>query len=166
MYYASSGKSSIVNDSKNLYDSGNRNLLIIVDLAAYGCHIEQLYQEVLKRCKGVLIDTTYECFEEFLLQSNMYKDNVIVQEEFKDIYQYANKYISWETYFENLIYRVSKDTMFKYSHNRSELRDCYTEDCNNCNEHIRVKCTFNKSGDKFGLLLKDTKYKKYLELRM
>lgn len=165
VYPASNGKSSIVDDSKKLYDSGNKNLLIVVDLAAYGCHIEQLYQEVLKRRKGVLIDIAYECFEELLLQSNMFKDNAIVQEELKDIYQYANKYISWETYFEDLILRASKDAMFKYSHNNSELRDCYTENCDNCNEHIRVKCTFNVPGDKFNILLKDTKYNKYLELR-
>lgn len=65
---------------------------------------------------------------------------------------YANRYVSWGTYFESLIKRAAYDELFTYSHG-STLNDCYYANCDFCNSHKMQRCNYGIESNKFDLLL-------------
>lgn len=104
---ASNGKSSIVSDIKRLIGMHKKKNIVFTDLAAYGCHWEEFEREIIERELNVAVCPNRECFEQMLLYSNFFTDNIVVQNELSDLFKYANLYISWETFFEKLIDRAS-----------------------------------------------------------
>ena len=101
--------------------------------------------------------------DELLLRTNLLNRLVDVKKELSVITDYANNYISWEKYFENLIRRVTTDKMYKYTHS-GELRTCYYNSCSECNPNKRIKCDgFLEGDDKFVSLLNGTKYEFLLD---
>jgi hypothetical protein len=164
---ASSGKNTLVNDViDKLKNDINCTLLVMTDMAAFGCNMDALYNLVLLPYKNrVYIDSKYECLEELLLQTNCLKDNIKVQTQLNDLCKYANKFISWERYFEQLLEDVTKDIDgIQYVHGR-KLKYCWIHDCSECNSKGHRECHMLIENDKIDWLLKDTKYKKLLLLR-
>lgn len=165
-YPSSSGKSSLVNDIIEK-SKIHKNILVILDTSAYGCHMEDFYTT----CTYTLTDNTigfiddYECFEELLIRTNLINKLGIIQAELSNLPKYANQHLSWERYFEDLIKRATYSKPYKHTHDIKSLRYCYYEDCIKCNEHIREKCDDILKGDKFESLLRGTKYEFLLNLR-
>ena len=89
-------------------------IFLLVDMAAFGCHMDELYDTCSQINIYVKID--YECFEELLLNTNFCRSDKLVINEFEDISDKANDYMSWETYFEDLLLRVTKDKPFETGH--------------------------------------------------
>lgn len=159
VFSATNGKSSIVEDSLTHKDE---ILLVIVDCASFGCHVEEFYNRIVLR-QHVYIINGYECFEEFLLRTNMFKLNELVASSFFDVCNEANRYNSWEKYFEHLINDCTRNKEYRYTHS-SKLRKCYLAPCNSCNQFIMSKCDYydKTSTNKFVSLLVGTKYERLL----
>lgn len=161
------GKGSIIDTFVSAVELGYRSILVFFDSAAFGCHAED-FMDVIKFVKsdypevkvGYFVD--YESFEYFLLTTRFFKDNYTVIRELSNPVKYANKYISWEHYFEDLLQRVSNDLPYSHTHG-SELKDCYYRMCR-CskfyNKHRCGKCFGNRLlyRDKIKYLLQDTKF--------
>lgn len=149
------GKSSIVQDVLQ-WKTGK--LLVIFDGAAFGCHVNEFYDLIVLN-RDVVILNNYECFEELLIQSNMFNKNEIVRHGISELPISANKYLSWELYFEELIKDATYSKQYKYSHG-SVLLHCFWENCKECNEFIYKKCDYfdKECKDKFISLLENTKY--------
>ena len=92
-----------------------RNVLAIVDGAAFGPEMEAVMKKV---CKGDLKLYAPESFEWLLLKSG------VVKEVPKDVLENPAKYIesseyfSWEQYFASVITKVTEGTPYKYSKHR------------------------------------------------
>lgn len=139
-----SDKGSIINLLSELVSLGFRRILIIMDSAAFGCHVSALDAIIDLLSKdnenlqiGYFAD--YESFEYFLLSTNFFKHDSIVLTEMNDLTKYANKYISWENYFEDLLARVSKNYMYKHLHS-SALKDCYYVPCIVSPHYNKFRC--------------------------
>lgn len=160
---AKSGNSAIV---KTLIDVSDKykNIFLIFDTAAYGCYMEQLVTVIAELDVSVFFMDYYECFEELLVTTNLLSSKVVVKEEFEKLSYFANKYISWERYFEDLALRASYGLPYEYNHNNSKLRFCYLHNCSECNEHIKCTCDQDCEGNKFEWLLRGTKYEDLLRL--
>lgn len=102
-----------------------RNVLAIVDGAAFGPEMEAVMKKV---CKGDLKLYAPESFEWLLLKSG------VVKEVLKDVLENPAKYIesseyfSWERYFTSVITKVTEGTPYKYSKHR--LNRVYLLDAN------------------------------------
>lgn len=161
---STSGKSTIVDDTQRLINEGNKNILVLFDSAAFGCHISK-FDAYFSDDNGfrVSVLSFYECFEELLLRTNLLNRLPMVTKELSRLTDYANNFISWENYFEDLIKRATEDKMYKYNHS-GVLRTCYYEPCMKCNPNIMEKCDGTIDGNnKFESLLKDTKYEFLLD---
>lgn len=170
----SAGKNSISNDLfqlvlNNLY--GYKKILVLFDSAAFGCHVTDFLETVnyldnldveIYYCFG------YESFEYLLLKTNLFAGNSKVQEHFGNLSRYANKYMSWETYFEELLEDVTVTLPFKYVHSRS-LKDCYYKNCRDSEYFNKFKCEkcigFTEQ-PKFEFLLKGTEFEAFLQKRI
>ncbi len=161
------GKGNIVDTLVYIVEQDYKRILVFFDSAAFGCHAEDFmnaiklinlnYPEVKV---GYFVE--YESFEYFLLTTHFFKDNATVIEEFSNPLVYANKYISWEHYFEDLLYRVSINSPYVHAHN-SELKDCYYRMCRRSKFYNKYKCgrCFNNKflyKDKIKYLLHGTKF--------
>jgi hypothetical protein len=169
VYSASKGRNTIVSDTKNILDDdteGNVVLLVLADMAAFGCGMDDLY--AMSRIYGnkLYFDSKYECLEELLISTNYFKNNTEVQKELSDIESYANNFISWETYYEKLLERVTNGVSgveYKHSH---KLKTCWVTDCNVCGQGVYIACSMKSDDvDKIKWLFKGTKYDKLLILR-
>lgn len=162
VFDSTSGKSTIIADAINLVSTG-KCVVVFMDLAGFGCHMYEYYQKIIRRRLPVFYVKDYECFEELILQTNMFKADIAVLQEFEDLDRYANKFISWEVYFEDLLHRVTKGKPYKCSHTRpSVISDCYFKDCSDCNSYVRQKCDKVLEGKKIIALLEGTKYERLL----
>jgi hypothetical protein len=161
------GKSSISDDALDILSGNGAYLLILADMSAFGCHMNDLYDRVLTKYKNrVYIDSKYECFEELLLRTKYFKDNPIVLNQFSNIEAYANKFISWETYFEELLETLTKDKNGIQYYHGGNIKTCWVQDCDSCTVGKHTNCdkiALNK--DKIDWLLEGTKYEKLLTLR-
>lgn len=138
---ATNGKSSIVNDVRFLGSKFSK-ILVMLDLAAYGCHWEAFNKRILYNFKNVFILPNRECFEYMLIKSNMLRSNPVVAQELENPIKYANQFISWEKYYEDLIGRVTYGRLYRCTHGRHPiLSDCYLEDCNKCNQEKNQNVT-------------------------
>lgn len=155
---ASNGKSSFCSDASKI----DGKTLLLYDSAAFGCHMEQLMNEVISQ-KCVIILEDYECFEEFILQTSFFNMRKDVQLILKDIPKYANLFSSWEAFYEGVINKLSTKSYYRYTHS-GDLKDCYLLDCKDCcNPFVYEKCDYAfKCEHKKSSLLKGSKYQ-YLE---
>lgn len=156
-----SGKSAVVSA---LISAAARykKILLIFDTAAFGCHMEQLVNIINELSIQVYFMDSYECFEELLTVSNLLFSKQTVVNEYQDLPVFANRFISWERYFENLAARASYGCPYEYNHDYKMIKFCYIHDCTECNPHIMAKCDSCLSGEKFTALLKGTKYENLL----
>ena len=162
--HSSAGKLSII---KDLCMCKDKKVLVMIDTAAFGVHFEELKRKINKENLNILCHSRYECFEYFLLKSNFFKNNSIVQSEFDELETYANQFISWENYFEDLIDRATYKLLHRCTHTRhSILSDCYLLSCDNCSPQKKIKCKVCdlNGGDKIDYLFKDTIFSDILEI--
>ncbi len=155
------GKSAMVSALVNAAER-YRNILLIFDTAAFGCHMEQLVSVINELDIHVYFMSSYECFEELLTVSNLLFSKQAVVNEYKDLPTFANRFISWERYFENLAARAGYGCPYEYNHDSKMIKFCYIHDCSECNPYIMAKCDSRLSGEKFAALLKGTKYENLL----
>lgn len=106
----------------------------------------------------------YECFEEMLLNTNIFNQNKLVIIEMNNLFQYANQFISWERFFEDLLARATEGTKYAYKHSSGKLSSCYVNNCDECNSYIKNKCDFAIDGNKVKILFEKTKYEWILEI--
>ncbi len=162
---STNGKDSIISDIKK-YDK-NLNIFLLIDSSAFGCHYEKLKRVILDAGYNVYFCYSYESFEYFLLCSNMLRFSPLVQYELNDT-SYANRYISWETYFSDLINRSTYRKYYRCFHGKrsSFLADCYKIDCSECNAYKSSKCdmSLEPNVSKIIALLKDTIFEFFLKL--
>lgn len=153
---ATNGKSSICDDLLELSKVYN-NILVLVDLAAFGCHMYDFNDNFKKSSFIVRFVDKYECFEYFLLTTNLVNHIDEVQKVLASPDEYANDANSWENYFEELLQKVTYHKLYKQGHS-SKLNVCYVKDCDECNEKKRSNCDRVLLGNKFKELLKGTKF--------
>ncbi len=160
---ATGGKSSVVKDLVML-SKIYKHIFVIVDMASYGCHMEEFYTVCNRKIKvKISYMSDYECFEELLLRTNLLKNLSIVKLEMNDIPKYAGGFLSWEKYFEDLLERATSRNFFVQTHG-AHINPCYTKSCLDCNVHKMEKCKEAFTGeDKFIDLLTGTKYEDLLK---
>lgn len=162
---STNGKSTMVADVSKALREGYTRILALFDSAAFGCHMEEFNATFGRDTEYmVYIMSAYDCFEEVLCRSKLFSSNPVVIEELEMLHSYANKFISWEKYFENLLERASYSKLYEYVHAGSTLASCYISDCNTCNPYKRAKCDGHLKGNKFEALLRGTKYEFLLEI--
>lgn len=153
---ATNGKSSICKDLKDL-SNDYKNILVLVDLDAFGCHMYKFNDAFRYSSCVVRFVDKYECFEYFLLTTNLVNHIDEVQKVLASPDEYANDANSWENYFEELLQKVIYHKLYKQGHS-SKLNVCYVKDCDECNEKKRANCDRVLLGNKFKELLKGTKF--------
>lgn len=163
----SRGKNNIVRELKSAVNKGYYNILVIYDSASFGSNFQEFYNYASHSDSNIDIISHYECFEELLVNTDLLRHLSDIEYGLDNLEYEANKFSSWERYFEYLIQKATDQKPYKYSHN-SKLRNCYTESCNKCNEYIKEKCDYNrKQEEKIKGLLRGSKYefllKYYLE---
>jgi hypothetical protein len=164
---ATSGKSTIVQDAIDLLkDNVECVLLVLPDMAAFGCNMDAFYNLVtIWYDRRIFFDSRYECFEELLLNTQYFKGNNVVTSQLESIEEFANKYVSWESYYEELLMSETKDVNgVEYKHSRN-LSYCWINNCDKCEHKGYRECNLLVDGDKIEWLLRDTKYAKLLVLR-
>ena len=160
---ANGGKSGVVSTVHAILANEPKAVIfLLVDMAAFGCHMDELYDTCSQINIYVKID--YECFEELLLNTNFCRSDKLVINEFEDISDKANDYMSWETYFEDLLLRVTKDKPFETGHAK-KLNFCWKSNCSDCKRMQSRHCEYFLQGDKTEALLSGTKYSVLLKLR-
>lgn len=163
---AENGKSNIAVKTLGMLDKNENIIIVLPDMAAYGAYMDEFYDLVLEPYEDrVFIELSYECFEEMLVNTNYLIGNEIVSKELSNIKEYANKYISWEAYYEDLLYRVTKGTKLHHAHN-SRLKYCWRGNCDKCTQKEKEGCTNIVNGDKMQYLLDNTKYEKFLRVKL
>ncbi len=163
---ASCGKDSIYKDIELLCKK-HRNILILLDTASFGFNIFKILGLIglnQQTHKITLIDD-YECFEEVVVRSNFFKDNKELGNELENLFVYANRYNSWENYFEYAANKYCDNIQPRYHKGKhSVLSDCYYKECTECNDFKREKCEFELENPKIKSLLIGTKFEKFLTL--
>lgn len=163
VFPSTSGKSTIVRDVEELRLKGYSNILVLMDTASFGCHMEEFdmyfsgYDDF-----NVSLISFYECFEELLIHSP-FADSPVVHSELEKLGEYANNFISWERYFEDLMERATDGKYYSYKHG-SPLRNCFLKSCDLCDSYRRGRCDCASSGDKYEYLLRGTKYEFLLNI--
>lgn len=164
--YTVNGKDNVIKDLTSYQHRYNR-VLVLLDLVNFGACWDEFESKFLRK-GNVFVLPGRECFEQMLIQSNFLNENNIVQSELNNLQFYANHFISWEKYFEDLIKRATLDKFYCCTHGKhSRLSDCYLSNCSNCNIIKKSKCDFgNKNGkeDKFIQMFKGTIFDKLLLL--
>ena len=157
------GKANVV---KKLEDIHNGEMvLLFIDRSAFGCHADELRYMVIMKKIQCQIPIGYECFEEMLLRTNMLNKKSLVITELSDLFQYANQFISWEKFFEDLLARATEGTKYAYKHSSGKLSSCYIDNCDDCNSYIKKKCDVAMDGDKLKVLFEETKYEWILDIK-
>ena len=150
--------SFLVQNSQKLQ---GKNILLFVDTASYG-----KYFDILRNIANIFdftinLDMNYECFEYFLLKTNLLNTDW----EFNS--EDANNAVTWEQYFENVIEECTRDCIWKYKHGKRP-RGCYLEDCGRklgCNQYLQEKCRKQcLEQSKLDYLLKGTEFEYLLGL--
>ena len=164
---ATNGKDSIIQDVKELIRVHSK-ILVMIDLATFGCHWNEFRQR-FRYTDAVYVLPDRECFEQMLLESNFLNRIPEMQTELRNPIEYANRFISWETYYEDLIYRITVKRFYCCTHKRhSRLSDCYLSSCAGCNPSKKSKCDFidkdKHCTDRFTQMFENTKFEKILEL--
>ena len=128
---STNGKGNVIKVIKNLPESYKR-VFLFVDSAAFGQKIHELQEVAMAVGIIVVLDNRYECFEYFVLLTNWFNTrlNFSVEE--------ANKFVSWEKYFETELEKITANSFVKYLHGK-KLRSCYTVECDNCTECSKQK---------------------------
>ena len=135
--HSSDGRDSLVKDLEK--HNPTQKILVLLDTAAYGSNYEHFKRKLCDSGYNIGICPIYECFEYVLLKSNLLKDNPIVTSELSDVHRFANKFVSWENYFEDLIDRSTYKKLYRCTHGRHAiLSDCWLHSCIDCND---VKCS-------------------------
>jgi len=105
-------------------EENKENIVIIADGAAFGAHMEKVYQ-VMLRNKGIQLYLP-ESFEWLILSSGVLRDK-----EIEDILENPSDYIdcetymSWERYFTHLLTSRTADTYMRYS--KSKLNPAFLQ---------------------------------------
>jgi hypothetical protein len=156
---SSGGKDNIVNCMLEAVDKGYDSILLLADSASFGRYLYTLITHAGFKGVTIIYDYSYECFEYLLLMSNMFN------KDFKLDTEQANKYYSWELYFEKYLETLVSGKMYKYKHGKP-LRDCFLEDCGtgDCNSYRFMKCDKFMRGTKVQELLKGTQFEYLLSL--
>lgn len=152
-----SGKGAIIQALQEMINKGYKNILLFVDLAPYGCHIDELVMFETYNNVNIFVIDFYECFEYLLLSTNLLRNKKAVIKEFQNIDYYANQEYSWEKYFEALLKKVTDEKRYKQG-NRGDLNPCYFEDCSMCNIYIQKNCDVALYGTKLLELLRGTQF--------
>jgi hypothetical protein len=161
---AAGSKSQIVPTIFELLSNNPCCIYVVVDMASFGCHMDSFYDEILYFYgNNVCFDPRYECFEELLANTNYGRKLPIVNDELADVYTFANKFISWEVYFEDLISRATNGTVLHHTH-ASWLKFCWKGNCGECRKMEGRACDFRVEGDKITYLLENTKYSNLLTI--
>lgn len=137
------------------------NILVIVDLSAFGAYMRGFVDQcklLSERCSQVEVFylDCYECFEEFLLRTNLVSkiDNTSCND-----LTLLNKNVSWEKSYFSILQGVTKGQPFSYKE-KGTLSECYTTDCGIC----KSSCKFKMSGNKQKALILNSKYDFLLDL--
>lgn len=157
------GKSTLVDDIEGLLLQGFKSVLVFVDSCAYGCHMEE-FNSILQRYTAcnVSIMSLYESFEELLCQSNLLSH---FTDELGDLDSFANQYLSWETYFEVLIDKLSNGKSYHHYHGKMRVSECYCKSCDLCHPNRQSNCGNVLPGaNKLESLFKGTKYEFLLKI--
>lgn len=160
--YSSDGKANVVRKLENIHNG--EFVLLFIDRSAFGCHADELRYMIIMKKIICEVPIGYECFEEMLLNANIVNKNSIVITEMSDLFKYANQFISWERFFEDLLARATEGTKYSYKHSSGKLSSCYMNKCDVCNSYIKNKCDFAVDGDKLKALFEGTKYEWILEI--
>lgn len=152
------GKNNVITCMNTAIEDGFENILVIFDTANFGSCFSEFYNTATKSEANIEFISAYECFEELLLQTNLLRHLEEVDFAFQNLESEANKFKSWEKYFEYLISVATSNKPYGYSHGK-KLTHCYIDDCSSCNRYVKEKCDYiNKDYEKLNGLLKDTKY--------
>lgn len=152
------GKNNVITCMNTAIEDGFENILVIFDTANFGSCFSEFYNIATKSEANIEFISAYECFEELLLQTNLLRHLEEVDFAFQNLESEANKFKSWEKYFEYLISVATSNKPYGYSHGK-KLTHCYIDDCYSCNSYVKEKCDYiNKDYEKLHGLLKDTKY--------
>lgn len=156
---SSRGKNNICRETSKMILSGFKNILVVYDNASFGSCFYEFYNLArINNSVNIEILSGYECFEELLAQTSLLRHLKDIDYGLNNLEVEANKFTSWEKYFEYLVEKVTEFKPYKYKH-KSSLRDCYLESCTKCNSYIKNKCDYaKKENDKMTGLLVDTKY--------
>lgn len=113
------GKTRIFSELKNI--SSDTKTIIIVDGAAFGAEIQQVYEYISLHRNLVLY--TPESFEWLLLASGVVND--IPTDWYMATWNYADskEYFSWEQFYTEIMVSKSKGTPYRYS--KSKLNTFY-----------------------------------------
>lgn len=163
---SSNGKSGIVDKVEEKIRMGYSNIFVIFDTASFGCHFEEFHRKLNRYDINVCFMSTYECFEELLIQSNIVNHLDKVKYVLNDLPNFDNTHVSWETYFEEWLYTLTKDKQYVQRHgsHHSKLNDCYLIDCGSKGRNkdgyiCKNLCDVFLKGNKFEEMLRETKYK-------
>lgn len=152
------GKNNVTRCTIQAVTDGYKNILVIFDTANFGSCFEEFYNTSEALDANISFMSTYECFEELLIRTNLLNNLDLVKSELSNLENNANSFKTWESFFEDLVYRATSNKPYRYVHGHS-LRRCYTDSCSTCNKHIMEKCDYrNKLQDKLYGLLVRTKY--------
>lgn len=152
------GKNNVITCMDKAVEDGFENILVIFDTANFGSCFSEFYNKAITSNANIEFISAYDCFEELLLQTNLLRHLESVNFAFENLESEANKFKSWEKYFEHLISVVTHNTPYGYSHGK-KLTRCYIDDCSSCNSYVKNKCDYiNKDCEKLYGLLVGTKY--------
>lgn len=143
---------------KNLNNLIGKNIVLFVDLAAFGNAYQLLYEFIKINKLAVTIFTKYYSFEYMLLKSNMFKfDFDMLNNE--DIV----RHISYEALCESIMTTLTDGKLYAYG--KKQINDCYIKDCCCKEQSKNMICDKGLEGDKFEALFKGTEFENILTLR-
>lgn len=153
----SKGNSNVCNFKELLQG----NTLVIVDVANFGKFANKFNNKFFKKNPNLSIIPKYECFEEMLLRTNIFRYDSVVQHLFDDL-SVCNVKINWEKVFEQVVEERAPDTLLDGYKHGNDLPFCFYNDCNNTKCHIKrfENCLRSPKvrKDKLKELFKETKY--------
>lgn len=115
------GKNNVITCMDKAVKDGFEHILVIFDTANFGSCFSEFYNKAIISKVNIEFISSYECFEELLLQTNLLRHLESVDFAFKNLESEANKFKSWEKYFEYLISVATSNKPYGYSHGKSLL---------------------------------------------
>lgn len=156
--FTSKGKGNIVRRLRDLVKIGYKNIFVIYDNASFGSCFLEFCHYCFRVDVNVSIMSTYECFEELLANTTLLRNLKEIGYDLPHLEEEANKFSSWERYFEYLVQMATENKPYRYRH-KGKLRPCYIESCSKCSKQLQEKCDYaNKADAKIEGLLRGTKY--------
>ena len=160
--YSTTGKDKVLTFLvNNASEFQGKNILLFVDTASYGRYFDLLRSIASIFDFNINIDMNYECFEYFLLKSNMLNGDWVFSSTI------ANSNTTWEQYFEEVIESCTDNCIWKYRHGKHP-RGCYLWDCkriNGCSPYVREKCEKRREDlDKLEYMYRGTEFEYILSL--